>query len=133
LHTTTAAGSVIRLVDMGVEPFLINASVICIIAQRLARKICPHCKEKIPSQPYFRGKGCESCLKTGYSGRVLISEILYTTPKIKEVIVAERLDEHGIKELARSQGMKTLREEGEVLAKEGITTIEELYRVTPAD
>jgi len=133
LHTTTASGSVIRLIDMGVEPFLINASLICTIAQRLARRICPHCKEEIPAQPYFRGRGCKECSQTGYSGRVLISEILYMTPEIKEAITQERLEEHKIKELSMSQGMKTLREEGEALALQGSITQEEVYRVTPAD
>jgi len=133
LHTTTSAGSIIRLIDMGVEPFLINASLIAIVAQRLARRICLHCKEEIPGQPYFRGRGCDECFKSGYSGRLLISEILYMSSKIKEAVISERLDESKIKELSRAEGMKTLREEGEYLARAGITTLEEVLRVTPAD
>lgn len=133
LHTTTAAGSIIRLLDMGVQPFLINASLIAIIAQRLARRICPHCKQKLPDQPYFIGRGCRTCLDSGYSGRVLITEILYLTPQIREAIGAERPEEAKIKSLARSEGMKTLREEAENLALSGITSWEEVLRTTPAD
>jgi len=133
LHTTTAAGSIVRLVDMGVEPFLINASVLGIVSQRLARRICIYCKEKIPNQPYFHGAGCKECLNTGYKGRILISEILYLSPDIKEAILSERLEEKRIKEIARAEGMKTLREEGEDLARAGITSLEEVLRVTPAD
>lgn len=133
LHTTTAVGSIVRLLDMGVQPFLISASVIAIISQRLARRICPSCKEKAPDQPYFIGRGCKECLNSGYSGRVLIPEVLFLSPQIKEAIVSERLEEEKIKALARTQGMKTLREEGEVLALSGITSIEEVLRVTPAD
>lgn len=133
LHTTTAAGSVVRLIDMGVEPFLINASVLCILAQRLARRICAHCKEPVPGQPYFRGKGCPECLQTGYSGRILIPEILYMSPAIRESIISERLEEKRIKEIACSEGMLTLRQEGEDLARAGITSFEEVLRVTPAD
>jgi len=133
LHTTTAAGSVVRLLDMGVEPFLINASVLCIISQRLVRRICIHCKEKIPNQPYFKGHGCNECMNSGYKGRVLLAEILYISPKIKTSIASAKMEEKKIKEIARSEGMKTLREEGELLARAGITTIEEVLRVTPAD
>jgi len=133
LHTTTAAGSIVRLLDMGVQPFLISASVIAIISQRLARRICPNCKEKIPDQPYFIGRGCKECLNTGYSGRILITEILYMSPEIKETIVSEKLEEDKIKKLAKAKGMKSLREEGEAFALSGITSLEEVLRITPAD
>lgn len=133
LHTTTAVGSIVRLLDMGVQPFLISASLIAIISQRLARRICPICKEKLNDQPYFIGRGCKECLNSGYSGRILITEILYMSPEIKGAIVSERLEEDKIKKLAKAQGMKTLREEGEVFALAGITSLEELLRVTPAD
>ncbi len=133
LHTTTAAGSIVRLLDMGVEPFLINASVIAIVSQRLARRICIHCKEKVLSQPYFHGKGCPECMGTGYKGRVLIAEVLYMSNKIREAIAAKKMEEKKIKEISRSEGMTTLREEGDALARAGITTLEEVLRVTPAD
>jgi len=133
LHTTTAVGSIVRLMDMGVEPFLISASVVAIISQRLARRICVNCKGKAADQPYFIGRGCKECRNSGYSGRILITEILYLSPEIKEAIVSEKLDEDRIKKLARSQGMKSLREEGEFFALAGITSLEEMLRVTPAD
>jgi type IV pilus assembly protein PilB len=133
LHTTTAAGSIVRLLDMGVQPFLINAALIAIVSQRLARRICPGCKEKMSDQPYYVGKGCKECLDSGYSGRMLITEILYMSPAIKQAIISEKLEEENIKKLARGEGMRTLREEGTGLALAGITTLEEVLRVTPAD
>lgn len=133
LHTTTAVGSIVRLLDMGVQPFLISASVIAIISQRLARKICPYCKEKVRDQLYFIGRGCKECLNSGYSGRILVTEILYISPKIKELILAKRIEEQEIKKVARAEGMKTLREEITTFALAGITSMEEAFRVTPAD
>ncbi|MCU0665666.1 MAG: GspE/PulE family protein [Candidatus Omnitrophica bacterium] len=133
LHTTTAAGSVVRLLDMGVESFLINASLIAIVSQRLARRICVHCKEPVPSQPYFRGKGCKECMGTGYKGRILLAEVLHLTAVIKDAIVGKNIEEKVIKEIARKEGMRTLREEAQELARAGIITIEEVLRVTPAD
>lgn len=133
LHTTTAVGSIVRLLDMGVQPFLICASLIAIISQRLARRICTNCKEKVNDQPYFIGRGCKECLNSGYSGRILITEILYLTPEIKEAIVSEKIEEDKIKKLAKAQGMKNLREEGESFARAGITSLEEVIRVTPVD
>lgn len=133
LHTTTAPGSVVRMVDMGVQPFLINASVIAVIAQRLARKICVNCRQPVSGQPYFIGTGCRDCFQTGYSGRTVITEILYMNSEIRDAVAAEELDENKIKNIARTCGMKTLREEGEFLARQGITTMEEVYRLTPSD
>ncbi len=133
LHTTTAVGSIVRLLDMGVQPFLISASVIAIISQRLARRICPYCKEKVPEQPYFIGRGCKECRNSGYSGRTLVTEILYISQKIKELVLAKKIEEQEIKKTARAEGMKTLREEIEAFATAGITSMEEVFRVTPAD
>lgn len=133
LHTTTAAGSIVRLLDMGVEPFLINASLIAVVAQRLARRICPHCREKMLNEPYFIGRGCKECLNSGYSGRILVTEILYVDHKIRETIVSEKMEEAKIKTLARAGGMRSLREEAEGFALAGITSWEEVLRVTPAD
>ena len=146
LHTTTAAGATVRLVNMGVEPFLINSSVICVIAQRLVRRICHHCKEKhvfdqevlqnlklkIEKGDFFKGRGCPQCFNTGYSGRLGISEMLILTPKIRELILS-RAQEHILKQHARIEGMKTLREDGMKLAASGLTTLEEVLRVTAPD
>lgn len=148
LHTTTATGSVIRLVNMGVEPFLITSSVIMAGAQRLVRKICPSCKEeyeldkdtaaKLKIGPgkdkvtLYRGKGCASCLGSGYKGRIGLIEILMLTPKIKELIL-EGAQEHRIREEARREGMETLRENGMKNVMNGMTTLDEIIRVTVGD
>jgi len=147
LHTTTASGAIARLVNMGVEPYLINASLICTVAQRLVRKICPHCREPYilgkdtaaglklsPNEELqlFRGKGCQACSNTGYSGRISIAEVLLLSQGIKS-LVFNMAQEHVIKKQAVSEGMQTLREQGMALAREGITTIEEVFRVTVSD
>lgn len=155
LHTTTSSGAVVRLVNMGVEPYLINSSLIAIIAQRLVRKICNFCKEtyalkeeilhnlklnfdtdiaddKGKKFEFFKGKGCQHCFNTGYSGRVGIAEVLILTPEIRELILS-RSQEHIIKQHARRDGMKTLREEGMDAVVKGLTTIEEVLRVTAPD
>ncbi len=144
LHTTTAAGSVVRMVNMGIEPFLICSSVLAIIAQRLLRKICSHCREPfvIPAPvakkigldklEVFRGKGCKHCFQSGYHGRVGITEILILSTKIKELILAGAGDGK-IKETARTEGMKTMREDALLKLKEGLTSLEEVLRVTVDD
>lgn len=147
LHTATAAGSVVRLVNMGVEPFLIASSLICVIAQRLVRKICSHCKEEYsPSDTilsklqlkqrkdivFYRGRGCKECLNSGYSGRIILTEALVLSPKIKELII-NRVEEYKIKNTARSEGMQTLREDGLTKCFSGITSLEEVLRVTAPD
>lgn len=150
LHTTTAAGSVIRMMNMGVEPFLICSSVLAIVAQRLLRKVCPQCKEVYVVEgevaekvglnsvtdakriELYRGKGCKSCYKTGYAGRVGITEILILTSDIKELIL-NRMGEIKIKEAARQDGMTTMREDGLIKALKGLTTLEEVLRVTAPD
>ncbi|HPN88457.1 MAG TPA: ATPase, T2SS/T4P/T4SS family [Candidatus Omnitrophota bacterium] len=150
LHTTTAAGSVVRMVNMGVEPFLICSSVLAIVAQRLIRKICPSCKESyvLPQDiarkaglgkmaekstvELFRGKGCKHCFQTGYRGRVGITEIMVLSSQIKELILA-RVGEFKIKHAARQEGMRTMREDGLGKALEGLTSLEEVLRVTAPD
>lgn len=149
LHTTTASGAIARLINMGVEPYLINSSLICVVAQRLVRKICASCKEtyplkneviaalklspeKIKSVQFVRAKGCPHCFNSGYSGRIAIAEILILTPDIRELILSHA-QEHIIKQCARKEGMRTLREEGLEVASGGLTTPEEVLRVTAAD
>jgi type II secretory ATPase GspE/PulE/Tfp pilus assembly ATPase PilB-like protein len=134
---------------MGVEPYLINSSLICVVAQRLIRKICPSCREPNPIKKdildslklnidnvkkpeFFRGKGCSQCFNIGYAGRTVIAEVLLLTTQIRDLILA-RAQEHIIKQEARKEGMKTLREDGVEMALKGITTLEEILRVTAAD
>jgi type IV pilus assembly protein PilB len=145
LHTNDAAGSLTRLIDMGVEPFLISSSVIGVLAQRLVRSICPSCKEsykpgdKVLSQlgvemkksnvEFFRGKGCNSCKKTGYKGRIGIFELMLLSDKLKEMVLT-RTSSVAIRKTASEEGMKTLREDGLLKVTQGVTTIDEVLRVT---
>jgi len=146
LHTNDAASGVTRLLDMGIEPFLIASSVNAILAQRLVRKICPKCKEpykpsskllselnikpgQLKSGKLFKGKGCSHCLNTGYSGRVGIYELLPISPSIRKLIMANA-DSGQIKDLAIKEGMVALINDGIEKAIQGITTIEEVLRVS---
>ena len=149
LHTTTASGSVVRLVNMGVEPFLISASLISIVAQRLVRKLCPKCREayklsasvisklgldgkKFKDVTFYKPKGCDHCLRNGYKGRIGICEVLTMSPAVRDMIL-KKARENEVKELARKEGMKTLREDGILRVVEGLTSLEEILRVTVAD
>jgi general secretion pathway protein E len=150
LHTTTAAGSVIRRMNMGIEPFLICTAVNWIVAQRLLRRICPHCKEEykvteiaynrlnigqiLPGKDFsfFRGKGCQQCLKTGYAGRVGIHEVLPMSVEVRKLILA-RAGEIQIKAMGHAEGMRTMREDALAKAAKGLTSLEEVVRVTAKD
>ncbi|EKD68404.1 MAG: hypothetical protein ACD_47C00646G0004 [uncultured bacterium] len=151
LHTNDASGAVTRLIDMKIEPFLISSSIICVMAQRLIRKICANCKTAyIPSPQFidkinqlveanlpdnfelYRGTGCAFCKHTGFKGRTTINELLVPNEKIHAAIV-ERAPTSVIKKEARLNGMKTLREDGIYKVIEGLTTIEEVIRVTQID
>jgi type IV pilus assembly protein PilB len=142
LHTNDAASSLTRLIDMGVEPFLIASSVIGILAQRLVRVICPKCKEKYTPAAemlnslgikerydFFRGKGCSHCKGSGFSGRVGIFELLVMNEEIKNMVTV-RSPANEIRKLAISAGMRTLFDDGLEKVKGGVTTAEELSRVT---
>lgn len=149
LHTTTACGAVVRLVNMGIEPFLICSAVSCIVAQRLVRILCQKCKqpyelkedltEKLKLQLakneprlFYRPKGCPDCFKSGYLGRTLLTEALVLSPKIKELIM-KQAQEHMIKQAGCQEGMQTLREDGMLKASQGITSLEEILRVSAPD
>ncbi|NQU73254.1 MAG: Flp pilus assembly complex ATPase component TadA [Candidatus Omnitrophica bacterium] len=147
LHTTTATGVISRLMNMGVEPFLISSSVILTAAQRLVRKICNDCKEPYELDEFakeslgikdkgkltlHRGKGCRACLNTGYKGRTAIMETLVVTPEIRKLI-SERTVDRKVRDAAIAQGLISLREDGLEKARQGIITIEEVLRVTIGD
>jgi type IV pilus assembly protein PilB len=147
LHTNDAPSSIIRLIDMGVEPFLISSSVIGVIAQRLVRKICTYCKKEVPindevrkvmeefnikpdEMRIFRGEGCQHCKNTGYKGRTAIFELMVINENIREMIYKNApLSE--IRETAiKKNGMVTLKEDGLRNIMQGITTVEEVVRTT---
>jgi len=119
LHTNDAASAVNRLIDMGVEPFLLSSSLLGVLAQRLVRKVCTHC----------RGAGCGECGQTGYAGRTGVFELLVTDDTIRAQI-HNRASEAEIRAAARAAGMTLMREDGERLVQAGITSREELVRVT---
>jgi type II secretion system protein E len=149
LHTNDAAGAITRLIDMGVEPFLVASSVIGIMAQRLVRLICPSCKEpyspdiselaamRIPPEEgkdmtLHRGRGCEDCKFLGYRGRHGIFEIFPMSEKIREMTV-ERRPASAIKQRALEEGMTALRQYGWNLVRKGMTTVDEVLRVAQED
>lgn len=149
LHTNDAAGAIARLIDMGIEPFLVASSILMTCAQRLVRRICPHCKEGVVAPKpllerlgikpeagekieFFRGRGCERCKKTGFLGRAAIIEALRVSEQIRKLIVNEAKADD-IKRAALAEGMKTLRMVGIMKAREGVTSLEEVFRTTAAD
>ncbi len=155
LHTNDSAGAIPRLLDMGIEPFLITSSTNAVIAQRLCRKICDHCRIEADIDPnvvqtiktdidqlpaaekqsvsgktkFYKGKGCANCNNTGYKGRIGIFEIMAVSEKIKELTI-KRATAGDLMAMARREGMITMRQDGILKALDGITTIEEIWRVT---
>jgi type II secretion system protein E len=146
LHTNDAAGAYTRLVDMGLEPFLVSSTVEAVMAQRLVRTLCPRCKQPYqpqpgelpsdfptdkltPDAPLHRPVGCRECRQVGYRGRVGLYELLITTEEIRE-LSHERVSSWAIQQAAVRQGMHTLREDGWLKVLAGRTTIDEVMRVT---
>jgi general secretion pathway protein E len=149
LHTNDSASSVARLIDMGVEPFLVASSLIAIMAQRLVRTVCKQCgvkyhpspdelaqfgmkPEQIGEQKVYKAKGCPACMDTGYSGRTGIHEILVVDDEIRSMIM-KNTESGRVKRRSMEKGMVTLREDGARKALAGETTIEEILRVTQED
>jgi general secretion pathway protein E len=146
LHTNDAVTTISRLVDLGVQPFLIGSTLLGAMAQRLVRRICPHCAESFAIEAeevkglglpvtetgtltLKRGKGCQQCRSTGYLGRCGIFEILPLSDKLRKLVTGSA-SEAEMRELARKEGMTTLREDAWRKVKEGITTYQEALRVT---
>jgi len=151
LHTNDSAGAVSRLLDLGVEPYLVSSSLIAIIAQRLVRKVCPECRKVAEPSPhelrelgiglssspanggkFFVGQGCERCFQTGYRGRTGIYEMMLIDEEIQNTIY-KRETAGTIKKMALDAGMQTLRMDGARKVLAGITTVSEVLRVTQAD
>jgi general secretion pathway protein E len=146
LHTNDSASAITRLRDMGIEPFLLASSINAVLAQRLIRIICPHCKQVYTAgaeelkrigivdaegveRKVFRGKGCTKCHHTGYKGRCGIFELLLMTPTMKSLVL-QTSDANQIKDHAVENGMVTLRQDGAMKVLQGVTTIEEVVRVS---
>jgi len=150
LHTNDAASSFTRLIDMGVEPFLIASTVLCAVAQRLVRKLCYECRElfqpsdvdlellgmprkEVPADAtFYKAGGCVECAQTGYAGRIGIYEALEVTDEVRKLIL-EKVDAQTIKQAALRGGMRTLRHDGATKVAQGKTSIEEVLRVTHQD
>ncbi|PCJ57163.1 MAG: type II secretion system protein GspE [Planctomycetota bacterium] len=149
LHTNDASGAVARLLDLGVEPYLICSSVVGVIAQRLIRLLCPHCKEAyeplekelenlgldketIKDNPIYRAKGCEKCSHRGFTGRSVISETLVMNDTIREMIIRKE-SASAIKKVALKKGLISLRSDGIYKVIKGLTTIEEILQITHSD
>lgn len=148
LHTNDASGAFSRMIDMGVEPFLVASTVEAVMAQRLLRRLCPHCKEAytpnsddlprdFPWETFseaklYRPKGCRECRGVGYSGRMGVYELLITTDEIRE-LAHDRRSSWEVKQAALKSGMRTLRDDGWVKAIRGETSAEEVLRITKSD
>jgi general secretion pathway protein E len=127
LHTNDSAAAVTRLLDMGIEPFLLSSSLLGVVAQRLVRKLCPACRRH--DGRLWVAVGCDKCGQTGYQGRVGVYELLQTTDEIRARI-HDRASEADIRAIAQRDGMRTMREDGERWLADGTTTEAELVRVT---
>ncbi|MHC5007284.1 MAG: GspE/PulE family protein [Planctomycetota bacterium] len=149
LHTTDAPSAILRLLDLGVENFLVTATIEAVVSQRLVRRICLKCKEEytptdeqlmelqlrrgdVEDRTFFRGRGCDGCNHTGYKGRMAIFEIMPMTDHLREVIMA-KISTNAIRSEARRLGMRSLRETGLMAIYEGQSTIDEIVRETIVD
>ncbi|MEI7646552.1 MAG: ATPase, T2SS/T4P/T4SS family, partial [Chloroflexales bacterium] len=146
LHTNDAPSAITRLTEMEIEPFLVGSALDCVMAQRLTRRLCIHCKTPVthdvdylenlrfgfdpdlPPPTIFQPVGCASCSNTGYRGRIAVHEVMTVTEEIERLAVA-RASSAEIGRLAREQGMITLREDGWAKVKLGLTSVEEILRV----
>jgi type IV pilus assembly protein PilB len=146
LHTNDAPSAITRLTEMGIEPFLVGSAVDAVLAQRLARRLCPKCKEQFeptaeqlekmgyrpypgdPEPTFFKPVGCANCAKTGYKGRLALHEVMAMTDRIERLTV-ERESATKIMQVAVEEGMRTLREDGLLKASMGITSLDEIFRV----
>jgi type II secretory ATPase GspE/PulE/Tfp pilus assembly ATPase PilB-like protein len=145
IHTNDAPSSVTRLIDMGIEPFLINSCIVMVMSQRLVRKSCEHCREQYIMKAdqqlstlgvvvnkggakFYKNSGCEICGGSGYKGRIAIFEIMVMDPELK-TLIAKRAEPYELKDAAMKNGMRTLFQAGLDQALKGMTTVDELIKV----
>ena len=134
VHTNDAASALVRFMDMGIDPFLIASSIECVIAQRLVRVLCPHCKEEVASpwaqtKTAFQSKGCDKCHKSGFLGRTAIYEFFLMAQPIRELLM-KKASADAIRQQAVELGMQTMREDGWGKVSAGVTTLDEILRIT---
>ena len=144
LHTNNTIATITRLIDMGIEPYLISSTVAAVISQRLIRRICPDCKQEVPltdplmirfikslrmpvPQKVYKGAGCVLCRESGYLGRVTVEEVLVLNKKLRQAI-DDKVHEDQLRKLAVEAGMVTLQENAVMKLVSGITTVEEIVR-----
>lgn len=148
LHTNDAAGAFTRMIDMGVEPFLVASTVEGVMAQRLLRRLCPSCREpykpvqdelppdfpweKLEGRPLFHQKGCRDCRGVGFTGRMGVYELMVTTNEVRQ-LAHDRCSTWEVKKAALEQGMRTLRDDAWLKAMRGLTTVEEVLKTTKSD
>ena len=141
IHTNDAVSSINRLIDMGLEPYMVSTALVGVVSQRLVRRVCTNCREAIepdeydiqtlrlePGQKIYHGKGCSECNEKGYKGRIAIHEIVVMTKKMK-ALLERRASEEDMRQLAVTEGTQMLQESARALVLEGITTVDELNRV----
>ena len=141
IHTNDAVSSINRLIDMGLEPYMVSTALVGVVSQRLVRRVCTNCREAIepdeydiqtlrldPGQKIYHGKGCTECSEKGYKGRIAIHEIVVMTKKMK-ALLERRASEEDMRQLAVTEGTQMLQESARALVLEGITTVDELNRV----
>ena len=128
VHTNDAPSTVTRLTDMGVEPFLLSSSLLGVLAQRLVRKLCPHCK-RVDARGRYHPVGCAECSMSGYKGRTGVYELMIADDKVS-ALIHNRAAESQLFVAAEEAGLRSMREDGERLIEKGITSAEEVMRVT---
>jgi len=146
LHTMDAPSAVTRILDLGLEPYLVTATLECVVAQRLVRKVCENCKEEyaptdevlwqlgltreqVGDRTFYYGKGCDKCMNTGYFGRTGVFEIMVMDDRLREMVM-QRSSTNALRQVAVERGMRTLRQAGMLHIYDGVTTIEEVVRAT---
>lgn len=139
LHTNNAPGAVMRLIDMGIEPYLVSDAMVAVISQRLIKKLCPNCKQKVETTPeqnrvlglqekttIYKSKGCPFCHYTGYKGRMAVHEIMYLNDEIRNTLTANSFDQESLKQVAIKNGMTTIAEAGKKYVLSGQASFEDL-------